>query len=1779
MAEAPSAPQTPSKADEVVLEGGTYEIIRNRLNVQAAELRTRLEKLNAARKDVFGSITTALIATERVTTENNCVPRDIVCLGKNKFLFGYNVFFGLKSETKLADVFGIYEFKEDRTFSALPLDLINNEQFEADFKGLYKYYKNTFFTKFMTIGPNLYMKFMVGASVDDFKAFKWTLKDGALTYLGNRFDHEVKYPSQHEFEWKRAHREQHRKGKHPHISIEDRVFVETVGGDLDIKIEDNTNVGKGIYTEPVEHKDQTLDDAEIFYAIVGNLILLKIRPYQEDKFRYLVFNDKLKEVRRIDAIEDSCVLLPDDQGIIFSNGYYLQLGEFKQFPSSLSKMLFERRIKAPNGEDVLHTFYNRQDGVYMLMPYNLIEQKVEAPIVCNGFTTFENGELILFKASDEPLKHHVIQVWQTPYLDNNLPVPERKDSYLFKLGNPAIVRCMSECHEVLTLLNKEDSYAGLYVDMVKTVNDLLDTYFWLDHAEAFELKTTLQAVKDAASGAIDEYEKVVRIKRNTKSEVERVSTTAAALISEVEAGLFQEIGEFVDKLARLRGLRGETISLRDLRYVDKALVAALEQKISEHTEKLSAKCVEFLLKKESLDPYRAKVKGHEEGVGHLTKVADAKVLEEQIAATGRELEMLIEIVSNLKIDDATQTTQIIDGISAIYAPLNQIKVALKKRRSELQAVEGSAQFASQMRLLDQSVVNYLEICDTPARCDEYLTKIMVQVEELEGRFADFEEFQAQITEKRDELYSAFENRKLALVEARNKRAGSLMSSADRILKGIKNRVEAMKSINDINGYFASDLMVDKVRDIVRQLTELEDTVKSGDIQSRLKTIREDAVRQLKDKQDLYVDGKNIIQFGKHKFNVNTQPLELTVVQRDDAMFYHLTGTNFFEKVTDPEFLGTRDAWEQEIVSESPTVYRGEYLAYEFLKALAANANGLSVDAFLKLNAEEQLAQVQQFMAPRYAEGYVKGIHDADGVLLLRELARMHASIGLLRYHTHSRACATVFWRDQAAKNPFLAAKLEGFRLRNQLFPGREKPDTYIAELQSLIRQFNETSGLFPVEQAQEAGEYLFHDLTTHEHFVTSIEASTIHQGFQVFLRQKHAFTKFENAVKSVSEDTRSAFQLVREWVDGFLSVAEPKPNAEYRDEAASLILRGNFEHRSVIDVSVNAHIPKLSGAHAVITPEGYALNYNAFMAKLQAHERVTVPRFQHFHALKAKLVEAKREDMRLEEFQPKVLTSFVRNKLIDSVYLPLIGDNLAKQMGVAGANTRTDRMGMLLLISPPGYGKTTLMEYIASRLGIVFMKINGPAIGHAVTSIDPAEAKNASAREELEKLNLALEMGDNVMLYLDDIQHCNPELLQKFISLCDGQRRIEGVYQGKAKTYDLRGKRVAVVMAGNPYTESGDKFKIPDMLANRADTYNLGDIIGGSEDAFKLSYIENALTSNRVLNQLASRSQKDVYAIAKIAETDSREGVTFEGNYSVEEINEMVNVTRKLIRIRDIVLRVNVEYIASAAQAEAFRTEPPFKLQGSYRNMNRLAEKVLPIMNDGEIWTLIQDHYRNEAQTLTTGAEANLLKFAEIQKVITPEQLARWDEIKRTFKRNQLFHGTSESDPVSRVVVQLSTFTEGLESIKRVLAEGIEAQKHTKPSNDTEKLVSSIVAQLNAFGQNLEGIKGVLAEGVKAAESGKVAKTSPVLEQVSKQVNQFNDTLAAIQGAIAEHLKHQREMTTFRLIDPSQPSDIQMTSISSETLKKIWEIIEAEKKWREGGNKPSGEVPPKLPDA
>ena len=759
----PESPPQPEAAPQ--LESGTYEILRNRLKGHGDELRQRLHRLNEARKEVFGSIDLRLLSTERITTEHNCEPRDMVAVG-NRFLFGYNVQFGLKTERHVADVFAVYEFsKGDDAHGLHPVgtELLNDAAFEKDFQDVYRYYKNATFAKFFVRGVYLYMVFQVGKASTDIKSFKWLIEgpqggsvpaaaggggdsdsvddtsaegtkpQWGLRYLDNRSDHEVRFPAQHEFEWTRTTRDMHRHGTHPHISIEDRVFVEAVGGDLTIKIEDNTESGRGLYAEEVDDPDQTLDDAEISYAIVGNLILLKIRPYQEQKWRYVVYNEKIQQAMRVDSIEHACVLLPDDHGLIFSNGYYLQSGEAKTFDSDVQGLKFERRIASPNGEDTLYVFYQPNSGQYVLLGYNVIEQTVDTPVVCHGFTMFHAGEMLLFKAQHDPQKHHAIQIWQTPYVGEDYVPHTNTDSYLYKIGNRDVVRGMAECHFILGLIEKEDTYAGLYVDLVKETTDVLDSYFWINHEDAANLGEPLTQIKAAASSAVDEFEKVVRVRKNTSEQTERVTGETRELLNSVGRKRFETIDEFVDSLASLRRVRGEIIGLKELRYVDVELVDSLEQEVIEATEQLSERCVQFLLRDDALLPYERHVQEEQAGIEHLTKVADAKLVDEKIADSAAELEMLIEIVSNLKIDDATQRTAIIDNISAIFAQVNTARAGLKRKIQELASAEGAAEFSSQLKLLNQSVVNYLDVCDTPDKCEEYLTKLMVQVEELEGR--------------------------------------------------------------------------------------------------------------------------------------------------------------------------------------------------------------------------------------------------------------------------------------------------------------------------------------------------------------------------------------------------------------------------------------------------------------------------------------------------------------------------------------------------------------------------------------------------------------------------------------------------------------------------------------------------------------------------------------------------------------------------------------------------------------------------------------------------------------------------------------------------------------------------------------------------------------------------------------------------------------------------------------------------------------------------------------
>ena len=135
----------------------------------------------------------------------------------------------------------------------------------------------------------------------------------------------------------------------------------------------------------------------------------------------------------------------------------------------------------------------------------------------------------------------------------------------------------------------------------------------------------------------------------------------------------------------------------------------------------------------------------------------------------------------------------------------------------------------------------------------------------------------------------------------------------------------------------------------------------------------------------------------------------------------------------------------------------------------------------------------------------------------------------------------------------------------------------------------------------------------------------------------------------------------------------------------------------------------------------------------------------------------------------------------------------------------------------------------------------------------------------------------------------------------------------------MRSKHFTIVMAGNPYTESGEVFRIPNILANRADIYNLGDVLTGCEEVFVFSYIENSLTSHPVTQPLANREPQDVLLLVRMAQGKAVDAAHLAHPYNTAELEEIRNLLVRLMSVRDVLLKVNQAYIQSVVQNDRYR--------------------------------------------------------------------------------------------------------------------------------------------------------------------------------------------------------------------------------------------------------------------
>ncbi|MGP9832851.1 DNA repair ATPase [Marinobacter sp. NSM] len=1651
--------------ESIVQEGSAFETIQRRLKEQGGQLREQVSGLNQAREEVFGSAGMNVLGRARVRTENNAIARDVVRLG-DKLLFGFNLQLGLRKSLAVEDVFRLYHLNDgdsgfEMTEAAIEGSFLTDARFATDFRELQQYYNTATLSQLVILKGMLLMAFRIGDKLDDLRVFRWELKpDGNVNrYVDNRGERDLTFLDRFSFHWKTVGRDSQVQGRSPHLNIADTLFVDNLRGNITFKVENNTATGEGIYQDAVESDSQSLDDASFDYADLGEILLVRILPFNEKHWRYYLFNRTQRKVERVDAMAGSVASLPDNHGLIFPSGYYLTTGELKTFQIPDGDFRLKRTLRSPNGEDMLYVFYEHLTGQVILFRYNLIRKQADVPLIGHGFALFENGHLVVFNADNEPTLVHPLQVWETPFTSESFHAQASvaNDSELARIGNPELVRGIAELNTVVTLVDSSSASERHFTSLIRTVDRVLDQFFWLsgrqEEALFSGLHQHLTTIRGTAELVLDEYEKVQSIRAQTETAINDVAEAQGILMRDLKPDSWKAPDQFVSYLARLREHRGRVRTLNDRRYADKARIDTLESDLADAEERLTERTFRFLASPEALDGYRKTLTELQTDLAEAdTRDALRKIVDRYRELTSG-LDMIQGMLASMAGDDAALETAITDNISGIYATINQQRSEAELRLKEQGSAEARAQFAARLRLFEQSLANGVSSLTDVRECDGLMTRMLDQLQELESQFGEYDEFLAAILEQRENAHESIEARRQQLQDQQQRRVTTLTDAAERILRNVTRWTERFASAEELHAFFASDAMVARLRSMAKELRELGAAMEADDCLGQLKAAQDTALRSVRDKADIFEDGGAVIRLGKHRFSVNQQELDLTLIPRDDHVLLHLTGTQYYERLDEPELDRLRGYWNMSQPSESDKVYRAEYLAALVIEEFR-QASDLPVNV---ADLDELTDYIRKFASPRYREGYEKGIHDHDAALIVSTLWPAIQSAGLLRFSPKARALAMLYWAEVARQD--LAAQQLRSRclsagILSRMMQSNELLYSLEQELAPLMSEFATKHQLALVEKGsaertliESAAQYLVQQLAEEtEQFDITRYAGELAAGFTEALKRDNQFAQYQQALEVVSGQPAARWTIARHWLKAWMDKTDQQHLMHYLPEVVAVLNVGDAIKTGVRSVELAFHIEGLLGQHSRINERTLSLQLDEFDERLRYHRQEIIPGWQQLQEVRHKVLERWRDQLRLEEFRPRPLSSFVRNKLISESYLPIIGDNLAKQMGTAGEDRRTDQSGLLMMISPPGYGKTTLMEYVANRLGLIFMKINCPSLGHDVTSLDPEKAPHSTAEAELIKLNLALEMGNNVMLYLDDIQHTHPEFLQKFISLCDGTRRIEGVWRGRTRTYDMRGKRFCVVMAGNPYTESGEVFKVPDMLANRADIYNLGDVLSGMEYDFALSYIENSLSSNPVLAPLATRGMADFYRFAELAEGKAVADSDFEHDYSAAERDEIVSLLKKMIRVRETVLRVNQAYIASSAQAEAYRTEPTFKLQGSYRNMNKLAEKLSPIMSEDELEALIDDHYQGESQLLTQGAEENLLKLKQMRGTLSEAEAARWQSICEEYRRRQQAGGDEETGV--KVVRQLGLISEHMQQLGQQLVAGMGSRRESEPDID-----------------------------------------------------------------------------------------------------------------------------------
>jgi hypothetical protein len=298
---------------------------------------------------------------------------------------------------------------------------------------------------------------------------------------------------------------------------------------------------------------------------------------------------------------------------------------------------------------------------------------------------------------------------------------------------------------------------------------------------------------------------------------------------------------WVSGLSELRHARGHLLTLKEMRYADADRIDELAAQDADLVS-FGQRAVAFLAREDSFAEHHTDVEQLAADAESIGSVAEAEPVAARLRYLADTLRTLTEVVASVDIDDATVRTSVLERIAEVLGGVNRARALLDTRCRTLRDSEGRAEFAAEFALLGQAVTGALAAAVSPAACDEQLASALVRLENLESRFAEFDDFLGNLANKRTEVYEAFSTRKQSLLDACAGRAEQLAASAARVLEAIARRAATLADADAVAADFASDPMVAKVRRAVDELRELGNPVLAEELDGRLRSARQAAAR-------------------------------------------------------------------------------------------------------------------------------------------------------------------------------------------------------------------------------------------------------------------------------------------------------------------------------------------------------------------------------------------------------------------------------------------------------------------------------------------------------------------------------------------------------------------------------------------------------------------------------------------------------------------------------------------------------------------------------------------------------------------------------------------------------------------------------------------------------------------------------------------------------------------------------------------------------------------------